>query len=150
MQKTQDYLVRSQLALIAVRLDRQKFNDAVSKGFYPCAPGTTQGRGRFFNMCELLVLWVFARLLDLGLSARVAGAMAVDIAAKINKTKASRVTFHFMSESPRACITDAEEDDFMSRIAESGDAVEYSISFNLSVIHKNLQHTIMKMTSEIG
>lgn len=59
-------------------VDRQQFNEAVSKGFYRCAPGTTQGSTRVFDTFDLLALMIFGRLMRFGLSSKDAGQLACE------------------------------------------------------------------------
>lgn len=72
--------VRSAMAMRVVNLDRQKFNEAVANGQYPCAPSTVKGSARAFDSNDLLSLFFFARLTEFGLSASKAGKMACEMA----------------------------------------------------------------------
>lgn len=72
---------RAALACRIVKLDRVKFNEAVSLGAYPCAPPTIAGKARIFNEEELLPLFFFARFLDFGLSLHLAGSLACEAAS---------------------------------------------------------------------
>lgn len=56
--------------------DRLQFNEAVAAGYYKCAPETTERTMRFFDFADLIGLAVFARMLKLGLSKRLASAFA--------------------------------------------------------------------------
>jgi hypothetical protein len=70
--------VRSALAMRIANVDRQKFNEAVSNGHCPCAPSTTAGSVRLFSEDDLVVLYVFARLLELQMLPRMAGRLACE------------------------------------------------------------------------
>ena len=62
------------------RLDRQRFNEHVSNGDYPCAPPTVQGRTRWFeNPNDLVPLMLFRQLMDDGVSPAKAGRIACAI-----------------------------------------------------------------------
>jgi len=63
-------------AMAIAGLDRSKFNDAVFKGHYKCAPETTEGSYRLFDEIDIVGLTVFARCLEAGFSARHAGSYA--------------------------------------------------------------------------
>lgn len=61
------------LAADIARIDRQRFNEAIASGFYPCAPETVAGRARSFNIQDLLALRVYGHLLREGVTPRHAG-----------------------------------------------------------------------------
>ncbi|QIB32671.1 hypothetical protein [Ancylobacter pratisalsi] len=64
------------LAAEIARIDRQRFNEAVASGLYTCAPETVAGRARSFGLVDLVVLFIYGRLLDEGITPRHAGAAA--------------------------------------------------------------------------
>lgn len=71
--------VRAAMACRIVGLDRVKFNDAVANKLYPCAPATTGGSARIFDVEQLLPLFYFARLTEFGIPAGRAGTLACDL-----------------------------------------------------------------------
>jgi hypothetical protein len=71
--------IRSNIAMRVVNLDRLKFNQAVSDEYYPCAPMTVAGSVRLFEEGDLVTLYVFARLLELGVLPRHAGQLACEL-----------------------------------------------------------------------
>ncbi len=64
------------LAADIARLDRQRFNEAVASGFYPCAPATIPGRARSFGLNDLIALRVYQHLIVEGMLPRHAGHFA--------------------------------------------------------------------------
>lgn len=70
------YQVRAKTACEAVGLDRDRFNEEASAGIYPCAPSAEPGRARIFYEPDLIALWVYARLRDMGVLAVQAGVIA--------------------------------------------------------------------------
>ncbi len=68
------------------RLDRDRFNEHVAAGRFPCAPETIPGRARYFSPDDMVALWLFRELLDDGFNAAAAGriACAISNAAKAN------------------------------------------------------------------
>lgn len=63
-------------AMSITGVNRLKFNEAVAAGHYQCAPETTERTTRDFDFPDLIGLAVFGRLLNLGLSKRLAGQFA--------------------------------------------------------------------------
>lgn len=43
---------------------RQRFNEFVASGDYPCAPPTIAGKARSFSLADVVALYVFARELE--------------------------------------------------------------------------------------
>jgi hypothetical protein len=83
---TTEIRVRSASAMRIAEIDRLKFNEAVADGLYPCAPATKRGSVRLFNENDLVALYIFARLIDNGITPRMAGPLACEFAeeARLN------------------------------------------------------------------
>lgn len=75
--------LRATMALAAeiADIDRQRFNEAVAEGFYPCAPKTVPGRARTFGLLDLLALKLYGQLLSEGITPRYAGGVACEFLA---------------------------------------------------------------------
>lgn len=69
------------LAAEIANIDRQRFNEAVAEGFYPCAPTTVKGRARTFGFHDLLALKLYGELLREGVTPRHAGSVACSFLA---------------------------------------------------------------------
>ena len=67
-------------------LDRDRFNEHVASGAFPCAPDTVRGRARLFDPDDMIALFLFREFLDEGTDAKRAGLLACEIAqcAKFN------------------------------------------------------------------
>jgi hypothetical protein len=76
-----DYRVEVLPACRIAGLDRNRFNEAVHAGNYPCAPATAKGSRRLFNETDLIALYVYARLLEEGSAPRPAGVIACSVGA---------------------------------------------------------------------
>lgn len=62
------------------RIDRDRFNEHVAAGNFPCAPETTAGKARAFDPGDTLALSLFKRFMDDGIAGARAGHMACSIA----------------------------------------------------------------------
>lgn len=69
--------IKIKVACAIAGVDRQQFNEAVSGGYYSCAPKTQPGSSRVFNAIDMLPLMVFGRLLRAGEKVPKAGCLAV-------------------------------------------------------------------------
>lgn len=62
------------------RIDRDRFNEHVAAGRFPCAPATVPGRARLFDPDAMIALWLFRELMDDGFNAEHAGRIACAVA----------------------------------------------------------------------
>lgn len=56
-----------------------RFNEAAASGIYPCAPKTTPGKARSFDVNDIIALRLYQRFIAGGLSAKAAGFKACNI-----------------------------------------------------------------------
>jgi len=74
------YMLTTVAATRVAGLDRQRLNEYISMGDYPCAPATTPGKARLFDPDDVLGLIVFKRLMEEGYSPSAAGKIACKVA----------------------------------------------------------------------
>jgi len=72
-------------------IDRDRFNEHVASGAYPCAPNTVPGRSRLFDPDDMLALRLFQDLLDDGYNAKRAGAIACTVGNAARRNPEERV-----------------------------------------------------------
>ncbi len=68
-------------------IDKQRFNEIVAAGTYPCAPEVKKGASRRFGEDDLVALFIFVRLVDDDMPIRAAGSLACDIRQKLRIKK---------------------------------------------------------------
>lgn len=73
------------LAVEIAKVDRDRFNEAVAAGHYPCAPRTLRGTTRLFEVEDVVALWVYGRLIDEGVPPRNAGSIVCDLLNQVLK-----------------------------------------------------------------
>ena len=61
-------------------IDRDRFNEHVAAGRFPCAPSTIPGRTRLFNAEDMIALRIFREEMDEGRDAISAGLIACAVA----------------------------------------------------------------------
>ncbi len=86
------------LAAEIADIDRQRFNEAVAEGFYPCAPATVPGRARSFGLNDLLALKLYGQLVREGTTPRHAGAVACEFLGFLKCHPDERVALHVRSQ----------------------------------------------------
>jgi len=67
---------RTKAACRVVGIDRQKLTDAINSGDYGCAPATTAGVARVFDVDDMTALYFYERLTERGMPSRRAGGIA--------------------------------------------------------------------------
>lgn len=67
---------RAALACEIAGIDRQRFAEAIASANFPCAPPTARGSARVFDVDDIVVVCIYARLLNLGLQPHRAGTYA--------------------------------------------------------------------------
>jgi hypothetical protein len=68
------------LACEVAGINRDRFNEHVAAGYFPCAPQTVPGRARTFDPDDMLGLRLFADLIKDGFEPRAAGPIACEVA----------------------------------------------------------------------
>lgn len=77
--KTTRFKAATKLACTIAGVKTDRFNEAIHAGFYPCAPETTPGRARSFDVNDIIALRLYQRFLDGGMSAKIAGHKACSV-----------------------------------------------------------------------
>ncbi len=137
----------------AANIDRQRFNEYVSAGDFPCAPNTIPGRARLFSEGSLLTLFLFKRLMDDGLSPRVAGHIACTVGAEAhNHPECPAIAYvEFMIGSAYAVPADnvpAPAD--WPNILLSGRTIKKVTTFNIAHLRALVRYGIDEERSIIG
>jgi hypothetical protein len=155
--------VRAPLACRIAGIDRDRFNEAVAKGDYPGAPPAGSGKTRIFQMHDLIALFIYGRLLEIGVAARSAGEFAKEISglARHAEGKASTIcacfiktadgSGYFRLSDPTVHDESAREKlDVIEPVPSYGGAALFSINWCLSNIRKIIQDGIEDWKSAIG
>ena len=83
---TTSSVYQAAVACALAHVDNKRFNEAVAKGLYPCAPAARRGSARKFSEDDVVALFVYARLLEQGSPQRQAGQVACQVRTKIEET----------------------------------------------------------------
>jgi hypothetical protein len=99
------YLASAACALAGI--DNKRFNEAVAKNFYQCAPEARRGSARKFTEDDVVSLFVYSRLLEQQIPQRLAGKVACQVKSKITENpNVSEVRIQKYSETGKE--TDSE------------------------------------------
>lgn len=137
------------------RIDRDRFNEHVAAGRYPCAPATTAGKARLFDPDDMIGLYLFRELLDDGLNAARAGAIACEVSnAARAHPEAPAITYVqscFGPDHGSAWPSDIVPDPAQWDTAMfSGHDVRKTTTFNIEKMRKLIAHYTEEERSIIG
>lgn len=71
-----DLLATTKLACEIAHINSDRFNEAIHANFYPCAPKTSPGKARTFDVDDIVGLRIYQKSMDAGMSAAAAGSKA--------------------------------------------------------------------------
>lgn len=87
------FRARAKLACRIALIDPDRFNEAVAAGNFPCAPPTRAGAARIFDVEDIVVLRVYALLMEEGVTPSKAGPLACGLRDLLREhPNAERVT----------------------------------------------------------
>lgn len=98
---------RTAAACRIAKIDRNRFNEAVAAGNYPCAPATVAGASRLFAEDDILALYAYGRLLAFGFTPSHAGEYACRVRQALDsKPKVKTVAVAFALNSLKRTLID--------------------------------------------
>ncbi|CAN0602775.1 unnamed protein product, partial [Ectocarpus sp. 12 AP-2014] len=73
------------IACLVAGIEKQRFNEAVAHGRYPCAPEVPKGGIRTFREDDVVALYIYARLVDQRYPPSLAGQIACAARTKLDE-----------------------------------------------------------------
>ena len=136
-------------------IDRDRFNEHVAAGRFPCAPATVPGRTRLFDPDDMIALRLFRELMDDGFGAERAGRIACEVARAAKKnptaTAIAYVEDYFVPPSGNAFPADevppASE---WARVIFSGTDIRKVTTFNIGKMREMIAAATEAERSIIG
>ena len=107
---------RTAAACLLAGIDNKRFNEAVAKEHYTCAPASRRGSARIFTETEVVSLFVYARLLEQGIQQRVAGHVACQVLEEVKKSPDANEVRVRKFEEKSGAEKVGEEDSFEAHI----------------------------------
>lgn len=136
------------------RIDRDRFNEHVAAGRFPCAPETIPGRARLFDPDDMVALCLFRENLDDGFDALRAGviACAVAEAARLNPESSSiaYVQDYFGSRGFAVRPEDVPGHTVWDKVAFNGSNVRKVTIYNIAYLRALIAHATEEERSIIG
>lgn len=134
-------------------IHRDRFNEHVAAGHYPCAPSTIPGRARLFDPVDMIGLCLFQKLMKDGFDASRAGSIAseVQLGARLHPESPAIAYVDFDMGSaiaaPAEEVPDASEWP-TTRFADR--EIRKVITFNVSALRKLIAHLTEDESSTFG
>lgn len=136
------------------RIDRDRFNEHVAAGRFPCAPETVPGRVRLFDPDDMLALYLFRELMEDGFDAAHAGSMAcaVATAARVNpEAKAISYVQHYSGDRGTAVVPESVPDSSeWDQVVFSGRDIRKVTTFRIGKMRDLIAHYTEEERSTIG
>jgi hypothetical protein len=142
------------------RIDRSRFNEHVAAGRFPCAPETSQGRGRLFDPDDMIALCLFTELLEDGISVHQAGHIACEVARAARQSPDARAISYVRSNAIRSGFTvngmalpasSLPDPETWNKSAFNGvDLIEKVTTFNVWQMRERIKQRTEEENSVIG
>lgn len=116
-------------------VDPIRFNEAVARGYYQCAPETKAGIGREFTYSQMVALYVFGRLIKQKFTTREASAYACNLISLVEDHRLDISTLYLEYQadgSINQIFRDRRQGHYQPTCASS-------ICFNLDVIKAQIE-----------
>lgn len=127
-------------------VNKQRFNEAVARGDYPCAP-RVEGRTRPFAARDVAGLWLYGHLTDDGIPPAKAGELACELVALLRQRpdleEVALVRDAFRRR--HVCAPDAIES--LVKFALGGSRPIGIETLDLVQVHKNIAHQFAKLAA---
>lgn len=127
-------------------VNKQRFNEAVARGDYPCAP-RVEGRARVFAARDVFGLWLYGHLTDEGIPPAKAGELACELVSvmrhypDLQEVAVVRDAFR-----RRHVVAPAEMDSFI-RSTLGGSRPIGVETIDLRQVHANIAHQFKKLAA---
>jgi len=134
-------------------LDRDRFNEHVASGAFPCAPDTVRGRARLFDPDDMIALFLFREFLDEGTDAKTAGKLACEIAhcARFNPDEPTIALVYTYFHNPQAFPASAvPESSTWDDVLFSGTDIRKVLTYRIGKLRKMIAHYTEEERSIIG
>lgn len=135
------------------QIDRDRFNEHVAAGRFPCAPKTVAGRARFFDPDDMIALWLFREIMDDGIARERAGHIACQIALCARQNPEAEAVSYvdtFVGSSVAVVADEVSHHSKWGEVTFSGSDIRKVTTFNIAKIRKLIAHYTAEEQSIIG
>lgn len=136
-----------------VGVDRDRFNEHVAAGNFPCAPATIPGRARLFDPDDMIALYLFKEFLDEGADAKSAGALACEIAncARFNPDeRAISLVYTYFSRPHAMPSTQAPDPSTWDEVLIGGTDIRKVLTYRIGKLREMIAHWTEEERAIVG
>lgn len=140
---------RTALAAEIAMVHRQRFNEAVAEGFYPCAPATIRGATRVFDVNDIVTMRIYGRLLDRGVVPRSAGIVACGLRDLLHQYPELETAVYVQASLGSPVWLRLENFDSTATRISGGDVVSFE-TWLLKNTRKRIIHDLQEEAAVLG
>lgn len=127
-------------------VNKQRFNEAVARGDYPCAP-RVEGRTRPFAARDVVGLWLYGHLTDDGIPPARAGELACNLVAVLRERPDLEEVALVRDAFRRRHVCAPDEIESLVKFTLAGSVPVGIEKLDLRPVHKNIKHQFAKLTA---
>lgn len=137
------------------RIHRDRFNEHVAAGRFPCAPTTIPGRTRTFDSDDMIALCLFSELIEDEVSPSRSGAIACEV-ARVARQNPNSPTISLLEDYFYPSMMNAYPSEKIPNPSEwgsvhfNGSRIRKVTTFNISNIRERVSKYIEEQLSIIG
>lgn len=127
-------------------VNKQRFNEAVARGDYPCAP-RVEGRTRPFAARDVAGLWLYGHLTDDGIPPAKAGDLACALVDVLRRRPDLAEVALVRDAFRRRHVCAPDEIESLVKVALGGSKPIGIETLDLAQVHKNIAHQFAKLAA---
>lgn len=127
-------------------INKQRFNEAVARGDYPCAP-KVEGRARSFTALDVMGLWLYGHLTNDGIPPARAGTLACEFVEVLRLHPDLEEVLIVREAFRRRHVVAPENLDSLKSFTLGGTSIISIETWDLRQQHKNIAHQFAKLSA---
>lgn len=125
-------------------INKQRFNEAVARGDYPCAP-KVEGRARAFTARDIMGLWMYGHLTEDGIPPASAGELACQFVEVLRFTPDLEEVLIVRDAWRRRHVVAPDGLESLKKVTLAGTSPISIETWDLRQQHKNIAHQFEKL-----
>ncbi|MCV2446672.1 hypothetical protein [Paracoccus sp. DMF] len=126
--------------------NKQRFNEAVARGDYPCAP-KVEGRARVFTARDVMGIWLYGHLIDDGIPPAKAGDLACQFVNVLKFDPDIEEVLIVRDAFRRRHVVAPQNLESFKKVSLAGSSIISIETWDLRQQHKNIAHQFAKLAA---
>lgn len=127
-------------------VNKQRFNEAVARGDYPCAP-KVEGRARVFTARDVMGIWLYGHLIDDGIPPAKAGDLACQFVNVLKFDPDIEEVLIVRDALRRRHVVAPQNLESFKKVSLAGLSIISIETWDLREQHKNIAHQFAKLAA---